>query len=156
MTDVNIHFDVPAQEQPTGDSCWATSLAMIISYKTSASYGPEQVAQAAGWSIYQSDNAGWQPIWDVASTFQLNSAASACMNVDGWAQLLQNGPLWLCVNNGGHAVVLIGMQGDGTAENTKFLVNDPLVGTTTQTYESLETMFEAIDGMDGSNLVVFY
>jgi hypothetical protein len=156
MTDVNIHFDIEAQEQPTDDSCWATSLAMVISYRYAASYGPEDVAQAAGWSIYQCDGAGWQPIWDVASTYQLTSAASACMNVDGWAQLLQNGPLWLCVNNGGHAVVLVGMQGDGTPENTKFLINDPAAGATTSTYDNLESMFEAIDGVDGENLVVFH
>jgi ABC-type bacteriocin/lantibiotic exporter with double-glycine peptidase domain len=156
MTDINIHFDIEPLAQPTDDSCWATSLAMVISHKYSASYTPENVAQAAGWSIYQCDNADWQPIWDVASTFHLNSTASACMNVDGWAQLLQHGPLWLCVNNGGHAVVLVGMQGDGTAEHTKFLVNDPLVGATTSTYDTLESMFEAIDGVDGQNLVVFH
>lgn len=153
---IDIRHEVEPQVQPTGDSCWATSLAMVISHKMSASYTTESVAQAAGWSIYQCDNAGWQPIWDIVGAFELNQSASACMLVQGWADLLSIGPLWLCVNNGWHAVVLVGMQGDGTPENTSFLVNDPLSGATTHTHDSLSTMFEAIEDVDGSNLVIFH
>ena len=100
----------------------------------------------------------WSDVTNAASHFNLQSSASACMDVQGWVQMLSaNGPLWICINGGSHAVVLNGVHGDGTAAGTTFYITDPRDGPTATGINGLAAMFEKLDAQQpGGGLVIWH
>ena len=52
-----------------------------------------------------------------------------------------HGPLWVCINYEQHAVVVNGLQSDGTDEGTTFYVTDPWAGPEALTPNSLNGLF---------------
>jgi hypothetical protein len=123
---ISIDFQVELITQSTGVSCWAAALAMVVSFRDQASYAAEEVASRASMDIKR--GYGWNDIRYAVSTWQLKEEGPMCAMPDYWAGLLQtNGPLWVVevANPGAHAIVLIGMHGDGTPEGTSVTVNNP-------------------------------
>jgi len=47
--DVNVFHPVYGMSQPTNDTCWLTALTVLVNWRHTSAYNPEQVAQAAGW-----------------------------------------------------------------------------------------------------------
>jgi hypothetical protein len=121
------YWDVPLIPQPTPNSCWATGVAMIKSWKDQASFNPENVAEVTGyWRQYYQD--GLPPDDDIIfSFFDMAAQPAQTYTVEGFYQLLENyGPLWVASSQPGpHIRVVIGMQGDGTADGTLLYINDP-------------------------------
>jgi hypothetical protein len=155
-TPVDVVYEVGGMSQPTDHSCWATSFAVVINYRDGSNLTPADVSNAVGVDIAAAES--WQDVTNAAHHFNLRESASACMNVQGWAELLASyGPLWLCINGGSHAVVLNGAQGDGTAEGTRFYVTDPWSGPTTAGLDGLAAMFEALNAhQPGDGLVIWH
>jgi hypothetical protein len=123
---IAIDYQVELVPQPTEASCWAAALAMITSFRDQASYSADEVASRANMDIKRSY--GWNDIRSAVSTWQLKEAGPTCAMPGYWAGLLQaNGPLWVVEvgNPGTHAVVLVGMHGDGTPEGTSATLNNP-------------------------------
>jgi hypothetical protein len=110
--------------QTTNDNCWATAAAMV-----------------EGWATRTS-----APIRDTPAPADIEDAAARCnlevepplsYSIDGFQSLLQyEGPLWVAgeqqfTGGGGiatpgfHAVVVVGMYGDGTPKGTFLYVFDP-------------------------------
>jgi hypothetical protein len=92
---------------------------------------------------------GWTEIENAMRLLGLSYQAPACMTVEGWYDLLQSlGPMWLVIASSysasySHAIVLIGMVGDGTDEGTTFRYIDPGDASYHDaTYEQLESIFE--------------
>ncbi|MGH9269250.1 MAG: papain-like cysteine protease family protein, partial [Acidimicrobiales bacterium] len=156
MGDLETTYVVPAVPQPTGDSSWATALAMLVNHLKSSSLEPEEIAQIGGYSIY--DSPGWDARLDVARAFDLGTSQNAGLDIDEWHHKLRTyGPLWVCPVGGDHAVLVIGMQGDGTLDGTRFMVNDPWSGPATETYDSLSRLLDRIGATsDGCNVVTFH
>ncbi len=146
MPDASVNYSVPLIPQPTDVSCWAASLAMVVSYRDSASYAPETIAQQSGMDI--AGSYGWPDIRNAVSTWGLNTEGPACGLADYWATLLSNhGPIWIVeVGNPNHAVVVVGVNGDGTQEGTTVTLNNPWPPNAgvveTKTFQQFENDFE--------------
>ncbi len=155
-TPVDVVYDVAGMSQPADHACWATSFAVVINYRDGSNLTPQDVSNAVGVDITAVES--WSDVTNAAEHFGLQQSASACMNIQGWAQLLASyGPLWICVNGGSHAVVVNGVQGDGTEDGTMFYITDPWDGPTTRGLNGLNAMFEAVGGSQpGDGLIVWH
>lgn len=118
-TPVAVHQSVSLVPQPTDSSCWAASIAMLLG-KT-----PEEVVSEAGMSL--DEGYGWDQIEPAAKKLGLAELAPACgmpSLLAGWLQ--DNGPLWVVeVGAPYHAVVVGGVEGDGTVDGTHVIVYNP-------------------------------
>jgi hypothetical protein len=156
VAEVNCVYQVAGMSQPTDCTCWATSFAVVINYRDGSQVTPGDVCAAVGQDPAVPES--WETVTAAAQHYNLSQSASACMDVDGWAQLLSSyGPLWLCINGGSHAVVLNGVQGDGSAENTTFHITDPWDGPTAATLQGLNAMFEKLGAQQpGDGLIIWH
>lgn len=118
-TPVAVHHSVTLVAQPTEQSCWAASIAMLTNET------PDAVVEKAGLSL--SEGYGWDQIEPAARANGLGELAPACGGPEvlaGWLQ--NNGPLWVVeVGAPYHAVVVAGVEGDGTWENSHVTVYNP-------------------------------
>jgi hypothetical protein len=155
-TPVDVYYPVAGMSQPTDHSCWATSFAVVINYRDGSNLTPADVSNAVGVDISAVES--WSDVTNAAQYFGLQESASACMNVQGWTQLLMSyGPLWICISNGSHAVVVNGAQGDGTEDGTTFYVTDPWAGPETLSLTGLNALFEAVGASQpGDGLVIWH
>ena len=155
-TPVNVVYQINAIMQPDAHASWATAFAMVINHRDGSNLTPDDVGNAVGADLSYVES--WSDVIDAASHFSLREAGSAGADVQEWARMLaENGPLWMCVHSGGHAVVLHGIQGDGTREGTTFHVTDPYNGYTNTDVNGLSAMFEAVDTEEpGSRLVIWH
>jgi Papain-like cysteine protease AvrRpt2 len=152
---VNIVYQVAGMSQPADHACWATSFAVVINYRDGSNLTPADVSNAVGVDINSVES--WEDVTNAANHFNLQQSASACMNVQGWAQQLSYGPLWICINGGSHAIVVNGVQGDGTPEGTAFYVTDPWDGPSTMGLNGLEEMFEKVGAQQpGDGLIIWH
>lgn len=124
----SINWDgVDPIAQPTDDSCWATTLAMLIGWRDSVSIAPDTIAQQCGRTL----NAGlpWNQRAAAAQAVGLSTLAPQCYTPEGFRQLIENhGPLYVGKmasrnNLSGHAVLVVGMYSDG--QNHFIRVVDP-------------------------------
>jgi hypothetical protein len=125
-----VSYDVPLIPQPDKLSCWAGSMAMLLSFQRSASYPPEALAQEVGRSLRTSY--GWDMLEAVKDHFgfvdiPLPSNASLYPPPEQWYQWLQSyGPLWVTtIGAPSHAIVVHGLSGDLTPEGTVISLNNP-------------------------------
>ena len=120
-----IQLSVPLIPQPTDSSCWAASMAMIVSTRDSSSTAPDSVAQAAGMTT--TDGYGWSDIQRAVKQWNLRQLGPACALPTAWAdQLRSYGPIWIVeIGAPYHAVVVTGVDGDGTPEGSTIIVNNP-------------------------------
>jgi hypothetical protein len=108
-------------------SCWAAAAAMIVGWRDLISIKPEEIARGAGfWAEYAS---GLYPRDhdDLGRAWGLVIEPPQSYSVDGLRRLLEtNGPLWVGVSvPSGHAIVVSGLYGDGTVNNTRVRILDP-------------------------------
>lgn len=122
--------DYPVQliPQPDKNSCWAASMAMLLSYRRNASYSPETLANEVGQSLATSYN--WDLLTAVRDRYGFNlieqpSNTSIYHTPQQWADWLgRHGPLWVVIVGAPHAVVLAGIRGnlaDPAATQVKLL-----------------------------------
>jgi hypothetical protein len=125
MTDLAVNYSVPLVPQPTAVSCWAAALTMVVSNRDSASYAPESIAEAAKMDL--NTGYGWSDISNAVSAWNLSTEGPVSALPSYWAGLLaSSGPLWIVeVGAPYHAVVVVGINGDGTPEGTTVTVNNP-------------------------------
>ena len=132
----DIFYDVPLIPQPDKLSCWAGSMAMLLSFRKQGSFAPEQLANEVGLSLRTSY--GWDMLEAVKDHFgfkdvELPSNASLYPSPDQWSNWLSNyGPLWVTtIGAPSHAIVIRGIKGDMTTDGTRMLINNPWdTGTT--------------------------
>ena len=118
-TQISVHQSVSLVAQPTEQSCWAASIAMLLNMT------PQDVVQQAGMSL--DEGYGWDQIEPAAKTLGLAELAPACGMPDLLASWVQdNGPLWVVeVGAPYHAVVVAGVEGDGSVDGTHVIVYNP-------------------------------
>src|SRR5262249_13557914 len=123
--DLDVTVDVSLIPQPTDVSCWAASLAMIVSARALVSIDPQTVVARAGMDIDTSY--GWNEIQGAVTTWDLIEEGPRSAMPAEWARLLKQwGPIWVVeVGAPYHAVVLGGVRGDGTPEGTEVTIYNP-------------------------------
>src|SRR5262249_43098705 len=124
--DVN-YPDVPLINQMTNMSCWAASAAMVVGWRDQLSIDPAAIATGSGeWSAYQN---GLSPsdVPTLANAWGLTAEPPQCYSADGLRELVESmGPLWVTAAVPGlHAIVVTGVYGDGSENNTFVRINDP-------------------------------
>ena len=133
-----VNYDVPLIPQPTKVSCWAGSMAMIISYKNKEEMSPENLVNKTGRSLYQSY--GWDELDEVRNLYKFKSVIDVPSNTSNyylpskWYEWLSTyGPLWYTAiwdanANASHAMVITGIDGDiddEHPEKTFVYINNP-------------------------------
>lgn len=154
MPGFSIFHSVPLIPQPNPTSCWAASMAMIVSFRRRASVTPQQIADAVGLNL---DSCyGWSFLYAAARHWGFNEIAPASFTGEGWRQLLRDyGPLWLVeVGAPSHAVVLTGGDGDTFSLNNPW---PPNVGAIeNKTLQQLDSDFGGALPAVGNNVQLMY
>lgn len=131
---IDISYQVELIPQTTAVSCWAASAAMIVAWResentqTSFSINPEDIARQVGGWRQLFNNQGLPPDnTEMFDVWGLRYEYPQSYTVEGFAQLMRMGPLWVAtdLNNGAHVVVVSAMRGDGTPEGTILSIHDP-------------------------------
>jgi len=148
---------VPALQQPTDSTCWATSTTMLMSWRDNASYAIDTAMGMIGdyWLQKFNNNEGLNQTLgsDEENRFladsHLQAEAPASYTLDALVAMMQNsGPLMVTTAtsdpNWNHVRVLFGISGDGTVDNTFLQINDPADGQTHQ--ESLADFLQKYEG----------
>jgi Papain-like cysteine protease AvrRpt2 len=115
----SINWDgIDPVPQPTGDSCWATTLSMLKGWYESKSIAPSWIAQQCGRTL--NEGLPWANRADAAAALGFGTLAPQCYTPEGFASLIENnGPLYVGkimsdTIKSGHAVLVVGMYSDGT------------------------------------------
>jgi len=131
---------VPELQQPSPNTCWATSATMLRSWKAKQSLTIQQVMKEAGpaYATAFANDKGLKGSDKSGLLKALGMQAEPPQNytVAGWAKLMtDHGPLWVTTNEGTaqsfavHARVLVELDGDGSYDKTYVTLIDPAVGT---------------------------
>jgi ABC-type bacteriocin/lantibiotic exporter with double-glycine peptidase domain len=137
---VDVSYPVSLVLQPTNMSCWAASLAMLTG-KGSA----QEIADETNLQHAMNDGASSDEFQNAVTQLGLQLEGGACGYPNMFAGWLQSyGPIMVAkdINPGFHAVVITGIHGDGTAEQTYFDQNDPAAGQTTIWYKDFVQQYE--------------
>jgi len=120
---ISIDYDVPLIPQPDKLSCWAASMAMLVSYQRSATVTAENLASEVGESLRTSYS--WEMLKAVKDHFgfadiELPSNVSLYVDPNQWATWLHDsGPLWVTVTGApSHAIVVHAIDGDATPQGS--------------------------------------
>ena len=139
----SVKHAVTPIKQPSKMSCWAASTAMLHNWKLGIEFPIEDVVKIAGPTfeqIYQASFAnppqGIDPANEAKFYDALGLATVKGLNptIEGWRSILsEHGPLSVTVDavpGQGyiHALVVTGLDGDGTAKNTIVTYIDPADG----------------------------
>ena len=145
---VKIKYSVAPIKQPSVMSCWATASTMLWNWKNVIPNSIGDVVKLAGPKFQQlykdsfdndelgTKGEGINPTDEKAfyDALSLQYIVGLNPSIAGWAKMLkEKGPLSITVKmdpatNYFHALVVIGLDGDGTAENTIVSYNDPAYG----------------------------
>jgi hypothetical protein len=120
MTTVNIHYRIELFGQPTDMTCWSAALTMLFGNRFSA--GPGRAAT--------DKKGGLQPsfgnLQELTRAYGLTLYAPQSWTVEGLITLLHKGPvIMMGYMPSGHAIVIGGIAGDGTAKGTTLTIYDP-------------------------------
>jgi hypothetical protein len=122
---VNIQHNVILFGQPTGMTCWSAATTMLLGTNRSVSSGAARTGGDGGL------NSGYNNVKIFAQTHGLQIHPMQSWTAGGLIELIQRGPFAII---GGlptmHAVVVGGVQSDGTENGTTLTIFDPWpVGT---------------------------
>jgi hypothetical protein len=115
---VAVNQSVTLVPQPTDVTCWAASIAMLTNKSV------DEVCTTAGMNT--TDGYGWGEIEQAVSMLGLTEIGPACGGPDYFAPLLERSPLWIVeVGAPYHAVVLAGLNGGGSWDDTEATIYNP-------------------------------
>lgn len=144
-------YDVPLVPQSTSMSCWAASMAMIMSWNNQASYDPQTIARNPGGTNYMpSFRNGLDP--NDRYILERNGFTleyPQCYTLQAVQSLLRYaGPLWFAsLAPAPHIRVIRGFQGD------QLVVNDPgPVNRGSQYNRSYTSLFGQMEALGASEL----
>ncbi|MEN1783496.1 MAG: M12 family metallopeptidase [Bacteroidota bacterium] len=125
---IDITYNVNLVPQTSRLSCWAAAAAMIVGWRENLSMNPRDIAGGeGGWGEFFYNNSLPPDNLEMFSIWGLQYEHGQSYTVEGFAQVLAQGPLWAAteVNNGAHVVVVSAMRGDGTPGGTILTIQDP-------------------------------
>jgi len=138
---VDIRYDdnqgarVPRLDAPGNNTSWATSIAMLLSWRDRRSYDPQNIVELSGENVDRYTTNNIQEGRSLFAVFGLTVVDFTSYSVSDFADLLNNyGPLYIAsrepiclphsqVNH--EAKVVVAMVGDGTPGGTQLTIYDP-------------------------------
>ena len=115
---MSVNQSLTLVPQPTYVTCWAASIAMLTNKTV------EDVCTDAGMNTTQ--GYGWGEIQAAVSVHGLTEIGPACGGPDYFAPMLERSPLWIVeVGAPYHAVVLAGLNGGGSWDDTEATIYNP-------------------------------
>ncbi len=123
----DIWHQVPLVPQLTGMSCWAAAAAMLVGWRECIHTRPDEIAHGSGfWEAYR-DGLDPDSIGTLSKTWRLHPVNHFDISVANLRHVLaNNGPLWVGEASPGlHSIVITGIYGDGSEENSFVRINDP-------------------------------
>ena len=140
VLDYRVPGTLPVIAQPTSNTCWAAVFTMMYCWKNDRSTTIPVALSTIGQKYVDMfnrdvalDAQSAKVLYDDAGLIQIVSFSPT---VDGWSSLLHKyGPLYVDVgynqqNAGTHAIIIIGISGDGSADGTSVTYVDPIGGQT--------------------------
>ena len=135
----HINFRVPgevyAMKQPKDLDCWITETTMMLYWKVGQELEIDTVASKLGepWHSLYLTNGGlhFDQQDQYINLIGLRSEPPANYILEAYLDMMKSyGPLWITTGNGfsSHARLLIGIEGDGSYEQTEFIFIDPIKG----------------------------
>ncbi|MFO8009691.1 MAG: papain-like cysteine protease family protein [Dehalococcoidia bacterium] len=149
-----VRYNVPLIPQPTNDSCWAGSMAMIESYHQGTYVSPNDIANSAGVDLNMSY--GWGVLYDAALYFGFHQLPAQSLPPESWARILDTyGPLWIVrTGDPSHAIVLTGIKGNNVYVNDPW---PPRQGTVrVRTFAEFAESFGGAAEAVGNNMQILY
>lgn len=140
LAQTKVIYNVDGIAQPSQMSCWAAATTMIVNWKSGIKRPIKDVVALGGPKFVQIyDSSFAQPPLGISPSDEADFYKALGLrviqklnpSVDGWAKLLKaNGPLSITVDADPgkgyiHALVIIGIDGDGSAANTIVTYIDP-------------------------------
>jgi hypothetical protein len=138
----SVDHSVSLVMQATDNTCWAASSAMLLGKGESDVIG--MVGDAGG------DGANEPEMQVFTEALGLEIVAPSSMMPEGWAQLLNRGPVMVGIPY--HYIVVAGIESDGTYGGTRLHIFDPASGERWADYQVIENQYE-IDAAAGANLI---
>ena len=131
---------VPPERQPTSMVCWATVTTMMVDWRQNRSNTIPSVIGNIGsnWLAKFTSNGGLTSSEKGSYLAAAGLVAEPPMSysIEGWLQLLRTyGPLWVTTDEDPsedfaiHARIMVGIEGDGTADGTSVRIVDPATAT---------------------------
>lgn len=147
-------YDVPLVPQSTNMSCWAASMAMVMSWHDQASYDPSTIARNPGGTSYMPQFANNGPGLDPNDRYILERNGFTleypqCYTLEAIQGLMARvGPLWFAsLSPAPHIRVIRGFTGD------QLYVNDPApVDRGAQYQRKFESIFGQMEALGASEL----
>lgn len=138
----SVDHSVSLVMQATDNTCWAASSAMLLGKGEADVIGT--VGDAGG------DGANEPEMQVFTEALGLEIVAPSSMMPEGWAQLLNRGPVMVGIPY--HYIVVAGIESDGTYGGTRLHIFDPASGERWADYQVIENQYE-IDAAAGANLI---
>jgi GH24 family phage-related lysozyme (muramidase) len=138
VIDYTVPGTVPVIQQPSRKTCWAAVITMMISWKEKRSIAIRDAIATIGEEYVRMFDEGKILTKEIAEKLykdaRLEPIYSYNPSIDGWVDLLQKyGPLYVDIGFVGtmntHAVIVTGLKGGGTADDTDITFIDPDTGT---------------------------
>ena len=120
-------------------SCWAASTAMMLGYKNNQSYPESAVLEQ--FRDFGVDGADEGECQQLAYRLGFNVVQNACRNAQGWAQMLERGPVM--VGSPTHVIVIAGIDNEGDDSQARLHIHDPAEsGDKWDGYQTVEQQYE--------------
>ena len=120
-------------------SCWAASTAMMIGYHENQSYPESAVLER--FRQFGVDGADNEECKTLANQVGLTVLSDACRNAQGWAEVLQRGPVMVGTPN--HVLVVAGINGEDDDSSAQLKIVDPAEsGEYWGGYQDIEQQYE--------------
>jgi ABC-type bacteriocin/lantibiotic exporter with double-glycine peptidase domain len=132
-------YSVQHVPQTQAMSCWAASTAMMIGYRDNQSYPESAVLQQ--FKDFGADGADEGECQQLAYRLGFTIVQNACRNAQGWAQMLERGPVM--VGSPTHVIVIAGISGEDDDSHAQLKILDPAAsGEQWGGYQAIEQQYE--------------
>jgi hypothetical protein len=117
---ISLQYPIKLYAQPTEMTCWSAATTMLFGSNFSAGPGKASLAPNGGLNSNASN------IQMFALSYNLQLYYPQCWTIEGLTDLLRRGPIALMGPIPSlHAIVIGGIQGDGTDGGTQLTIYDP-------------------------------
>ncbi len=152
-----MRYQVPLIAQPTPSSCWAASIAMVLSWgDPQRNYSPQDVNSLVPDKTLFTQGASTRELLEIYPLFGMEAEPPINYPEEKFLALLQQyGPLFIATYDfaSPHAVVVTGLDPDPNPNKATVYFNNPCDGLV-QPYKAIEENLSYTEFMDNMEMLV--